>query len=311
MTENTENEDYTPPNRGGYYMQLLTLLGICFVSMFVGQILAIGLASIVGIKDLSVALSEVQQGNFPALLNPLRFLLSIMHGFTFLVPALVFAYIYWKPLKNSLYLHRLPTLSGFAWAALAVVAAMPLVIVMHYFNTLIPADIQQQAGRELQMAMLRMDSPTDLFFTFLLVGIMAGVGEELLFRGVLQRIFALRFANIHLAVLFSGILFSLVHFELQAFVPRLFLSMVFGYVFYWSGSLYTSIALHLLYNGLQVFAVYANPEMSAATPTPPEMPMYFIALGGALVLGFAALRLHKAQSNSERETYLLPPSSTP
>lgn len=304
------HDDYSPPNRGSYYMQFFALLAMCFVSMFVGQIIAIGIASVLGIQDFGVALAEVQKGNYPALLNPLRLLMSIMHGFTFAVPALAFAYFYWRPQHfRQLYLHRLPRPSAFGWAALAVAAAIPLVVVLHYFNTLIPADLQQQTGRELQTALLRMDSPVDFLFTFLLIAIMAGVGEELLFRGVVQRIFAVRFANIHLAVLFSGILFSLVHFELQAFVPRLLLSMVFGYVFYWSGSLYTSIALHLLYNGIQVFAVYSTPDMATQTPTAPELSLYLIAAGGLLLLALALQRLRKGHSIEEEQTYFLPPAA--
>jgi hypothetical protein len=229
----------------------------------------------------------MQKGNFLELLQPLRVLLILMHAFSFLVPALAFAFFFWRPkMQKTLYLNAPNKVSYWPMALLFVVSVLPITVIIHYLNTLIPAAWQQNTGQDLQKLILTMQTPTDLVMNLILVGVMAGVGEELLFRGVLQRVLGWRFQNIHVAVWLAAIAFSLVHFELQAFVPRALLGATFGYLAYWSGSLFVPIILHFMYNSVQVIAVYMNPASLEEKVTAPNLTIILVAVGASAAYVF-------------------------
>jgi uncharacterized protein len=224
------------------------------------------------------------------------------------LPALAFALLYWKGnIRKSLHLNMPPQVSYWAMAVFLLLSILPFTAVSHYLNTLIPEALHHQGGQELQQTILKMNSPTDLLFNILLVGVMAGVGEELLFRGVLQRIFAVSFRNIHIAIWITAILFSLVHLELQAFVPRVLLGAVFGYLYYWSGSLLVPIVLHFLYNSVQVVAVYTSPEMINEKALAPEINTYIIAAIGLVIFFFVARWFVAKQTDEQRDDYFQNP----
>lgn len=102
-------------------------------------------------------------------------------------------------------------------------------------------------------------STTDKYlFTMLVIGIIPAIGEEYLFRGVLQTQFEKFMKNPHLAILLASVLFSAFHFQFYGFLPRLALGMLFGYLFYYSGNLIYPMIAHFLNNGLTVTAFYFN-----------------------------------------------------
>jgi len=89
-----------------------------------------------------------------------------------------------------------------------------------------------------------------------MIAILPAIGEELLFRGVLQRIFANWTKNIHLGVWIAAILFSAMHMQFYGFLPRMMLGVLFGYLFVWSGSLLLPILCHFINNGSAVIYAY-------------------------------------------------------
>ncbi|MFI3239863.1 MAG: CPBP family intramembrane glutamic endopeptidase [Bacteroidales bacterium] len=96
-----------------------------------------------------------------------------------------------------------------------------------------------------------------LILTILTVGVLTGAGEELFFRGALQGIFLSRKgANIHIAIWLTAFIFSAIHFQFYGFVPRLLLGAYFGYLVYWTGSLWVPIIIHALNNSSVVITEY-------------------------------------------------------
>ena len=252
MEINTENKSLE------FLKQIFSLAALWVTSLSLGSLL-VGLLSstVFGIPDLQKLIVEMQTGQHSDFKNILRILLCVSHGFTFLVPAFLFTWLYWRtPFSKSLYLDQKPNLANFGMSLLFILSALPLVNLLYAINLLIPESWQQQDASNLVKILMSMNNPTELVLNFLLVGILAGVGEELIFRGILQRICAVRFQNIHIAIWLTALIFSLIHFEMQAFLPRLALGAILGYVFAWSGSLWTSIILHILYNGSQVIVLY-------------------------------------------------------
>ncbi len=83
---------------------------------------------------------------------------------------------------------------------------------------------------------LTMHNYTDLFYSILLVGVMAAIGEELFFRGILQRIIIEIFKNPWVGIIVTACIFSAVHGQFLGFLPRMILGIVLGALYWYSGS---------------------------------------------------------------------------
>ena len=105
-------------------------------------------------------------------------------------------------------------------------------------------------------AFLKMETPLDLFINLLIIAIIPSIGEELLFRGVIQKLFLKWNGNIHLSVWLTAFVFSTVHMQFLGFFPRLVLGAVLGYMFVWSGSLWLPIVAHFTNNAFAVLITY-------------------------------------------------------
>lgn len=105
--------------------------------------------------------------------------------------------------------------------------------------------------------MLNVDTIGGLLSNLLIIALIPAVGEEMTFRGVLQQSLT-RKMNPHAAIILSAAIFSFIHFQFYGFLPRMFLGILLGYMFYITGSLWTSILMHFVNNGLVVVFYYLN-----------------------------------------------------
>ena len=101
-------------------------------------------------------------------------------------------------------------------------------------------------------AFLKMDSKKDLFINLFMVGLLPAIGEEFLFRGVIQKLLRQMTGNAHSAIIITAILFSAIHMQFFGFVPRFLLGAFFGYLLYWSGSIWLPVTAHFVNNGMAV-----------------------------------------------------------
>lgn len=106
--------------------------------------------------------------------------------------------------------------------------------------------------------MLNVDTFGGLLLNLLVIALIPAVGEELTFRGVLQQGLVRRMKSPHLAIILSAAIFSFIHFQFYGFLPRMFLGILLGYMFYITGSLWTSITMHFVNNGTTVVLYYLN-----------------------------------------------------
>jgi membrane protease YdiL (CAAX protease family) len=89
---------------------------------------------------------------------------------------------------------------------------------------------------------------------FVLVAvIMAPVFEEILFRGFLFRGLANSFGWVW-GALISGAIFGAAHLQLDVFLPLAALGFVLAWAYHHTGSLWTNITMHALFNTIAVFA---------------------------------------------------------
>lgn len=95
-------------------------------------------------------------------------------------------------------------------------------------------------------------SLSGLIIQILIVGILTGFAEEAFFRGGLQRIFISMNINPHVAIWCAAIIFSAMHFQFFGFLPRMLLGALFGYLYWWTGSLWVAAFAHALNNSITV-----------------------------------------------------------
>lgn len=98
-------------------------------------------------------------------------------------------------------------------------------------------------------------SSTAIFPTvmnILVIGVLTGIGEEFFFRGALQRVLIWCRINHHIAIWTAAIIFSAIHFQFFGFVPRVLLGAFFGYLYYWSGSIWLNSMAHAINNSLVI-----------------------------------------------------------
>jgi len=192
-----------------------------------------------------------------------RILLSAQHLFTFILPGLAFGYLYYR--KDWLQGLRLSVEPGWLLVILGIfflVAAYPLVNLSFMVNSAIPMpewalDFENQA-EETMKALLKMDSPLILIANLIVIAILPGIGEELVFRGVLQKQLGYIFGNKIVAIWIAAFIFSAIHLQFEGFLPRFVLGVVLGYLFYWTGNLWVTIIAHAFNNGIQIILIYST-----------------------------------------------------
>ena len=106
----------------------------------------------------------------------------------------------------------------------------------------------------------KFDSMGMFILGIIVIAIIPGIGEELVFRGFLQNYFHDSSKNIHLAIWVSAFLFSAMHMQFFGFVPRLFLGALFGYLYYWSANLIIPILAHVFNNAFMITMLYLNQQ---------------------------------------------------
>lgn len=118
-------------------------------------------------------------------------------------------------------------------------------------------EMEDMAG-DLTDRMLEVDTFGGLLMNLLVIALIPAIGEELTFRGVLQQALVKGCKNAHVGILLAAAIFSFIHFQFYGFLPRMFLGILLGYMFYYSGSLWVSILMHFINNGTAVVAAYLD-----------------------------------------------------
>jgi membrane protease YdiL (CAAX protease family) len=190
-------------------------------------------------------------------------------------------------------LDRWPSRRSVGIGLLAVFVGFPLIQGVYYLNQILPLpegvmQLENEQGW-LVREVLRMEAPGELVLALLVAAVAPALGEELLFRGLLQPRLQQATAGAHTGIWVTAVLFSAIHFQFAGFFPRLLLGAFLGYAYWWSRSLWLPIILHLFYNGFQVTAAYFMPEdlrveVSASDLNPWEV-LPLAAVSGVLVYG--------------------------
>jgi len=114
---------------------------------------------------------------------------------------------------------------------------------------------------------------TDFLLNAFMLAILPAIGEEWLFRGVLQRQLNDWFKSAHVAILITAIIFSAIHIQFLTFLPRFVLGLILGYMLLFTKNMWFPIIAHFTNNfmALMVFQYYQTTDPTV-NPLETEMP---------------------------------------
>jgi len=248
----------------------LVVIGFVLVGLFVGQLIA---SIATGVMAVLNGLSMEEFMENPSLLYDYLDLGEVLGGqslytlfFTFFVP--------WFYLKNfakksigDLSINKETTPLLVAVAFLATFSFMPLNSYIAEWNQAwtFPEFMSgfEDWARSLEDDLAETTEKFTNFQTFgqfilglVVISILPGIGEELLFRGIVQNSLHRWTKNHHVAIWVGAFLFSFIHFQFFGLVPRMVLGAIFGYLYVWSGNIWYPIVAHMANNGISVLLVY-------------------------------------------------------
>ena len=207
-------------------------------------------------------------GNEMTSLNSLRFMQICSQIFTFALPPIIYAMLVKEKPFKSLGFKK----STVLWLILGVAmmyAIMPLNAVFGEWNASIkfPESLAsfeklmqelQERATEVMEKFVNVDTIGGLIINLFMIAGLAAIGEELLFRSVIQTSLIKVCKNAHVGIFIASAIFSLVHMEFYGLLPRLILGMLLGYMYYYSRSIWIPMAMHFVNNGTIVFLYYLN-----------------------------------------------------
>lgn len=115
---------------------------------------------------------------------------------------------------------------------------------------------KEDTAAELTEFLTRFKSQGELLIAIIVIAVLPAIGEEIVFRGLIQNELYRATKNIHVSIWIAAVLFSAIHLQFFGFVPRVLLGALFGYLYYWSGNLTLAILAHFVNNGVSVMAMY-------------------------------------------------------
>jgi uncharacterized protein len=312
-----ENEDFTSivPKRS-LTSKLLLLFGICILGTFAFTIVGV----ILGMITTKLPILEIMNG----MKNPQG---NKMWGFMMLITGIShlggfwlagLAYLKWVENRTFESLNKISL--NFAIVPVIIFLVISFLPFNEFFirlneNMELPKQMggvqnwmkeAEENAAKLTQFLMDFTAIPQLILAFIVIAIFAGIGEELIFRGILQNLLLKKFNNHHLAIWVSAIVFSAIHFQFFGFIPRMLLGAMFGYLYVWTGNLWVPIIAHTANNGFVVIMMYLN-KIGIITidienfKIPIHITILFTAICAALLYWFYK---NNKQLNTENEPVL-------
>ncbi len=231
--------------------KLSLLFLIVIISIFIITLIGILITNVM-FSDFDSASRNLSNYSYVNYLKAIQLLSGLG---LFIIPILLYSYVtsYNLNFRNQINRQNL----------LLVLAIMflipPFISLLLEWNMKIPVPdfliFLNNDSEPIVRAFLRMNSFFDLAYNLFIIAIIPAIGEELFFRGYLQKQLSNLF-NIHLSILLTAFLFSAVHLHFHGLLPRFVLGILLGYLLYWSKNLWIPIIAHFVNNALAVILSY-------------------------------------------------------
>ncbi len=257
------------------FLELLSFVFVWLGCALLGSLVLSSFMQANGWTDFTSILSELRTNNDGDVVNQLRYLQIIGHLSNYFLPSLI--YMGWWHRRRAwkmLQLDQVPKAQNLLAAFAAVVVLFPFVSWLYYWNTqVLPEEWIGQDKLELQATFMNMRNRYELLLNILLLGVIAALGEELVFRGIIQRILQNWSKNVHFSAIATAALFSFIHFQWEGFAARFVMGLLFCYLLVYTRNLWVPILMHFFFNTIQVIIPYFYPNLVEEIGTVKEVPV--------------------------------------
>ena len=124
---------------------------------------------------------------------------------------------------------------------------------------------------------------------------------------MLQPLFGQWFRNVHVSIWVVAAVFSALHMQFFGFIPRLVLGGLFGYLYFWSRTIWVPVLAHFINNLIAVgfafwIAVQGQDKFSGSPVFTSWLTLVFSGIVVFLVLKAIRKKFQKALPTSMEET---------
>ncbi len=235
----------------------------------------------------------------------IQYLVVIQSLSLFFFPALAIAWFFSRP-RDFFYLKEDVGLKSFVLIIVLMVVAQGVVNILAYWNynihfpdALRGLELQlREVEKQAQIITSRILSGTSLgqlIINVIVVALVPAIGEELFFRGVLQRHLKETFRNAHVAIVLTALIFAFAHFEFFTFLPRFLLGLILGYIAYWYKNLWAPILAHFTNNfiGVMIYFVSLRQGKTVDDLTQVQKPAIWLSIASVILLTIILYTLKK------------------
>jgi hypothetical protein len=298
------------PLRHHPFVQLLTvafsMLGCFILFSLIAFFLAIPIFGV----SLTELLQYFETGTLQDHIVLLKYFQTVQSLGMFVFPPFIIAWLYSRNSADYLKTNRLPRYSSYILVIAIVFFSLPFIQFLSQLNQGVsfPEGLKslenwlmdkEDSAQELTRRFLSADSWEGLLVNVLVVGVLPAVGEEFVFRGIVQRIFSKWTKSAHLGILIAAFFFSAMHIQFYGLFPRFFLGVLFGYMLLWSGSIWLPVFGHFVNNASAVVVFYFTNDVNfkAGQYDTMNMPDVAIYISAGLIMALSFLIYHTEQKS--------------
>ncbi|MGD9976908.1 MAG: lysostaphin resistance A-like protein [Bacteroidales bacterium] len=169
----------------------------------------------------------------------------------FIFPGFFLAYLYSKQPKSYLGFNSVDS-KNILLVVVTMLISLPGINLLASLNEQIPLSdwmIRMETSAEmLTKAFMGTDGFAAFFLNLIMVAVLPAIGEELVFRGIIQKHLSNLTRSSFVGIMLTALLFSAFHLQFKGFVPRFALGVMFGYMYVWSGSIWLPMVAHFTNN---------------------------------------------------------------
>ncbi|HCB63168.1 MAG: hypothetical protein A2W93_11650 [Bacteroidetes bacterium GWF2_43_63] len=298
-------------------IQLISFIGLSLAGVIAVMFLGMLAGALIWGPSFTDALLVPGQGG--EYIMHMKYIQILSHLGMFIVPAFVFGRLAGGNTIKYFSLNRGMSIGLFLTSVILIVLSQPLINLLTEWNSgfTLPESMsaleawmketedQAAALTELFMATT---SWSGLAVNLFMMAVIPALGEELVFRGILQRLMVKWLRSAWVAILLTAIIFSAFHMQFYGFLPRVVLGIILGYSFFATGKLWVPMLIHFVNNGMAVVVYWLNekgmievdPETFGSFNDNPLILILSLLLFSASFYIFALLA--KKQSNEQTGT---------
>ena len=246
-------------------IQLIAFVGLSLAGVI--AVMFIGMLAGVFVWGTAFTDSFLAPGQGDEYIMHMKYIQILSHLGMFIVPAFIFGRLAGGNTIKYFSLDKSMSILIFFVAAAMIVFSQPLINLLTEWNSglTLPErfsgmeawmkETEDQAAALTEMFM-KTTSWSGLAVNLFMMAIIPALGEELVFRGILQRLLIKWIKSAWIAILLTAIIFSAFHMQFYGFVPRVVLGLILGYSFFATGKLWVPILIHFINNGMAVVAYW-------------------------------------------------------